>query len=159
MRTFRLALEGALAGSAATLVMSAFMLLAQRHGAMSKLPPREITEAAVDAAGAGARTDERTLDLLTAAAHIGFGAVAGSLFAVLRDALRLPLHAAVQGVAFATGVWTVSYMGWVPALGIMPPAHRDERGRPEAMVVAHWIYGAVLGFILESRHANNRKWS
>jgi hypothetical protein len=39
----------------------------------------------------------------------------------------------------------VSYEGWVPAAGIMPPAHRDRPSRSATMVVAHAVYGAVLG--------------
>jgi hypothetical protein len=45
---------------------------------------------------------------------------------------------------YATGIWLVSYQGWVPALGIMPPASRDRRGRVATMLVAHWVYGAAL---------------
>ena len=142
--------RGAAAGALATVVMSAFMLAAQRAGLMSKLPPKRITEAALDATGARAATGERTLNVLSAAAHVGFGAAAGALFGLGHRSLRLPIHPAIQGALFGTGVWTVSYMGWVPALGIMPPAHRDEPGRPEAMLVAHWIYGAALGALVGS---------
>jgi hypothetical protein len=51
----------------------------------------------------------------------------------------------LQGVAFGSGVWLVSYMGWVPWLQIMPPAHEDRPGRPQTMLAAHWVYGGVLG--------------
>ena len=46
---------------------------------------------------------------------------------------------------YATGIWLVSYQGWVPALGIMAPASRDRRGRVVTMLAAHWVYGAALG--------------
>ena len=153
------AVRGAIAGSVATLAMSAFMLAAQRAGAMSKLPPKEITEASLDAIGLHERVDEPAINVLTAGTHLGFGAAAGVLFAVLHRWLRLPVHAVVQAVVFATAVWTVSYLGWVPALGIMPPAHRDEPGRPESMLIAHWIYGAVLGLITEVWKVGARRWS
>ena len=57
-----------------------------------------------------------------------------------------PIAAAI-GALYATGIWLVSYQGWVPALGIMPPASRDRRGRVATMLVAHWVYGAVLGVL------------
>lgn len=153
------AVRGAVTGSAATVAMSAFMLAAQRLGMMGKLPPKEITEASLDAIGLRDHVDEPVVDLLTAGTHLGFGAAAGALFAVLHRWLDLPVHAVIQALLFATGVWTVSYMGWVPALGIMPPAHRDEPGRPESMVAAHWIYGAVLGVITEAWKVDRRRWS
>ncbi len=152
----RAAAVGALAGSLATVVMSAFMLAAVRTGFMSKLPPKVITEAELDAVGLRGRVDERTTNALTAANHVGFGAAAGALFSVLHRSLRLPVHTVAQGVVFATGVWTVSYMGWVPALHIMPPAYRDEPGRPEAMIAAHWIYGAVLGALVGAASSRAR---
>jgi len=51
-------------------------------------------------------------------------------------------------VLAASLVWFVSYQGWVPALGLLPPAHRDRPGRPATMLIAHWVYGATLGACL-----------
>jgi len=45
----------------------------------------------------------------------------------------------------------VSYMGWVPAVGLMPVATRDEPRRPVVMVLAHGVYGAVLGALVGRR--------
>ena len=141
---------GAAAGAAATLPMSAFMLAAQRAGFMTKLPPKRITEAALDELGLEDGTGETATNVLSSIAHFGFGAAAGALYAALDPRLRLPVPAPVQGALFGTGVWTVSYMGWVPALRIMPQAYLDEPGRPESMLVAHWIYGGVLGAIVRA---------
>ena len=54
---------------------------------------------------------------------------------------------ASAGALYATGIWLVSYQGWVPALGIMPAASRDRRGRVATMLAAHWVYGAALGVL------------
>jgi hypothetical protein len=35
-------------------------------------------------------------------------------------------------------------MGWVPGLGIMPPADHDRRGQQVVMFAGHLIYGAAL---------------
>jgi hypothetical protein len=53
----------------------------------------------------------------------------------------------------ALSVWALSYQGWVPALGILPPASRDQPGRQWTMVAAHVVYGVVLG-AMERRHAS-----
>ena len=44
-------------------------------------------------------------------------------------------------------VWIASYVGWVPAAGLMPRPSRDRPGRPTSMVLAHWIFGGTLGFL------------
>jgi hypothetical protein len=49
------------------------------------------------------------------------------------------------GIAYGTAIWATGYLGWVPALELMPPGPDDRRQRPLVMVVAHWLYGAVLG--------------
>lgn len=41
--------------------------------------------------------------------------------------------------------WLVNYGGWIPVLGILPPPHRDRTDRQATMIVAHLVYGAVLG--------------
>ena len=60
-----------------------------------------------------------------------------------------PISPLLQGIVFGSAVWFVSYMGWVPALGLMPPPHRDRPGRQLVMVLAHWIYGATLGAVVQ----------
>jgi hypothetical protein len=142
--------------------MSAFMLLAQRAGAMGQQPPERIAEAGMDAAGA----DDAPRPLKQATSvllHFAFGGAAGAAFslwarrparrarAVLRRNSRS--REALNGAVFGSMVWAASYMGWVPALGIMPPAHRDRPGRPWSMVAAHWIYGAALGWRTAERMA------
>jgi hypothetical protein len=134
---------GLASGALATLPMSAVMWAAQRTGHMGRQPPAKITDAALDAAG----EEDTPLPARRAAAmllHFGFGAGAGALYAWWSSrgpGRRGPL----QGAAFGTLVWLGSYAGWIPALGIMPPPQRDRPGRQPAMLVAHWVYGAVLG--------------
>lgn len=127
--------RGAAAGAVATLAMSAEMLAAQRLGSMGRQPPEAI------AAQVTGDPDSAATRVLAAAAHLAFGAGGGALYALL--AARRP--GPVSGTAFGLGVWTASYAGWVPALGILPPPDRDRPGRPTAMILAHVVYGAALG--------------
>ncbi len=42
------------------------------------------------------------------------------------------------GIAFGGLIWLVSYVGWVPTLGMMPPIHRDRPDHhPAIMALAH----------------------
>ena len=146
--TVRRATIGAVAGAVATVGMSALMLAAQRAGLMGELPPKKVTQASLEAVGMSERVDERATNALTAAAHFGFGAAAGALFAVIRRVVPVPVPVAALGVLYGTFVWAASYFSWVPALGIMPAPPDDRPGRPESMLAAHWIYGGTLGALV-----------
>jgi hypothetical protein len=125
------------------------MFAAKRVGLMGAMPPEKITARLLDRLGWQRRSREAQ-DVAASLAHLGFGAAGGSLFALLERGLRPPGPPVVAGTLFAAGVWLVSYMGWVPALGILPPAHRDRPGRPQSMLAAHLVYGAALGFLIGS---------
>jgi hypothetical protein len=139
------AARGAAAGVVATGAMSVVMLAAERTGLMSRIPPHEIASRVVartplrDDVGASGR---RNLGWI---AHFGFGAALGAAFGLARGRIVPPGPAVPQSMAFAGAVWLVSYLGWLPAVGLMPRATHDEPNRQPAMVVAHAVFGAVLG--------------
>jgi hypothetical protein len=143
-RDMKAILNGAIGGGMATAAMSALMLTAQHLGLMGKQPPEAITEAALDAGGARHR-DEGTENALASALHFAFGMGVGALFGLLRRHLSKDVPAAIDGIVLASFVWVSSYEGWVPALGILPPASEDRPGRPQSMYLAHVVYGTVLG--------------
>jgi uncharacterized membrane protein YagU involved in acid resistance len=138
-------IRGAVAGAIATLAMSIPMLLAGRLGVMGTQPPEAIVQRTL---GWTSRLPWRTAetDALSSAAHVGFGAAAGIGFALARQALpaaSLP----GAGIVYALGIWASAYLGWVPAMGILPRADRDRPGRPIVMIVAHIVYGVILGLL------------
>lgn len=143
-------LDGALGGVAGTAGMSAFMLAAGKAGLMGGQPPDKIAGAALDAADIHARTEEEQ-DALATLLHFGFGISCGTLFGVLYRRLPFRVPAALHGMFFAFLIWVTSYQGWIPALGIMPPASRDHPRRPITMILAHLIYGAILGNVVARR--------
>jgi hypothetical protein len=142
--------DGGIGGGVGTMVMSLVMLGARRAGLVGELPPSRMAAALLDAVG-GRPGPQRRRDVLATVLHLGFGVAAGSLFALGCDRLRAPLAPALQGLAYGLVVWLVSYMGWVPAFGLMPTATRDEPRRPVVMVLAHGVYGAVLGALVGRR--------
>lgn len=143
------ALDGALAGVIATLPMSAVMYASKHVGLMGEYPPEIIAEKGLEAAGVSPGRDVN--DAAATVAHLGFGAGAGALFALLRRQVELPVPPVVAGIGYGLLVYVVSYNGWIPAIHIMPPPEQDRPGRQPSMVAAHVVYGAALAALLESR--------
>ncbi len=130
-------LRGAAAGSAATTAMSAVMLAFRTQ--MGTQPPVAIATSAAHAVGA--EPTEPQADVLASVSHVAFGILGGAGYALL-PRVGPPW---LRGVVTAVGIWVFAYQGWVPALGILPPATKDRPERPAAMIAAHVVYGAVLG--------------
>jgi len=145
---------GAACGVAATVAMSGLMLLARRENWIRRHPPEEIVERTMQRA-TGSTPSEEQVDAAAAIAHLAFGAVGGSAFAALWSKVRPPVPEVIAGIGWGTAIFAISYLGWAPALRLTPPAAADDRERPVVMVVAHWLYGAVLGLLadrLTGRH-------
>lgn len=139
--------SGAGAGLLATGGMSALMLAARKLGPTPKLPPRKIVEKSVGhPTSAGGNAGVNAAATL---AHFGFGTAAGAVFALAQK--RFPGAPVVHGIGYGLLVWALSYKGWIPALGIMPPPERDDPRRAATMWAAHIVYGALLGALLGRR--------
>lgn len=139
------ALIGGRIGIVATLGMSAIMLLAKRAGLSGELPPEAIADAIAEEMPTDEQPSEQDRDTFAVIMHFVFGGLAGVLYGFLAKDVVHPLRGTVLGMVFGSSVYAISYLGWVPALRILPPAHRDRPGRVATMVVAHWVYGALLG--------------
>lgn len=135
---------GAGSGVVASLSMSALMLAAQKAGLTGKLPPRKITQRALNALRVprGKKTD----GLSTFAAHLGYGSAAGAFYSTWLKGRFLPRNPVAEGMLFGTALWAASYFGWVPAMKILPMPTKDRPGRSLTVFVGHLVYGAVLGF-------------
>lgn len=138
--------RGGLAGAIATIPMTAVMLTAEKTGLMGKIPPKHITLDLLRFAGVR-HTSHRERNTATMGLHFTYGMSTGALYGWLARRLRLPVPGIVQGIGYALAVWAASYMGWIPALGIMRPEQRQGKGWILSNVTAHVVYGAVLGAI------------
>jgi putative membrane protein len=77
--------------------------------------------------------------------HFLFGAAAGSVYGMLEE--KVPLGEVLKGSLAGLVVWAVSYLGWIPAFGILPPATEHPWRRNVMMITAHLIWGMVLGVL------------
>ena len=151
-------LRGALAGFVATAPMSLTMLIGWRllpQREKYHLPPRLITEEITEQAGIEQHLGENELIGLTIFSHFGYGALTGALYALLEQ--RIPLPASLKGALAGVAVWIGSYLGWIPALGILTPATRHPWRRNLLMIIAHVIWGVTLGE--ETRKLNTNEWN
>jgi hypothetical protein len=160
---------GLVAGLGATVPMTAVMELLHRALPAHErypLPPRQITQRLTRHVGVEHELDESGKTGLTLVSHFAYGAAAGAVYAEIADRLRQPLgqiplppaaRAAAVGSLYGLFVWTVSYLGLLPAAGILAPATRHPARRNALMIVAHLIWGATLGLLVarsEHGHAN-----
>jgi uncharacterized membrane protein YagU involved in acid resistance len=102
------------------------------------LAPREIVESGLPVATTRS-LDEHGRQAATMAAHFGYGAATGALYALV--ALRSGL---VTGAAYGVLVWVVSYFGIMPGLRILRPAHGHPGRRNALMIAAHLVWGSTL---------------
>ena len=145
-------LAGALGGLAASVPMAFVMMGLNRYLPVSRrswpeklrpLPPKEIVvETAIRANVEEAVQPGQRWDAATWIGHLGYGAATASLYPLATRPLPLPYLA--RGMLFALGVWAGSYLGWLPALGILPPATRQTPRRNAVMILSHLSWGSLL---------------
>lgn len=118
------------------------------------LPPQQITDEAAKKVGLDQTLDEPEEKALAAlAAHFGYGTAAGVAYATLAGSTPLP--PAVKGGLFGLGLWTISYLGLMPGLGLLSPATRHPARRNLLMITANVVWGATTATLLESLHPDD----
>jgi glycine/D-amino acid oxidase-like deaminating enzyme/nitrite reductase/ring-hydroxylating ferredoxin subunit len=153
-RSVRSLVRGGLAGAVATLAMTAALAVPKATGALGEFPPKKLMRRM--RRRVGVRGVSRSGDaVLTVLGHWGFGMAVGSLFGLLHRKQRGLAQSSLLGAGYGLAVWAASYAGFIPALGLMRPPHRDKPGRPTSMVAGHLVFGSVLGAVVD-RAAESR---
>jgi hypothetical protein len=135
-------LLGALAGVVGTAAMTAAMRILHRRLAEPEryaLPPREIVQRIVP----DERGSEEDLRTATLASHFAYGAASGSFLA-----LAQPSPGAATGALYGIAIWVVSYLGWIPSVGLLKAASLHPRRRNALMIGVHVVWGAVTALTL-----------
>lgn len=149
-------LMGAIAGLAGTMAMTAAMRRLHRRlpsGERYPLTPREIIDSG--AASQELEPGPEAAKDITIAAHFAYGAAAGSLIGAADPRLGLR-----TGAAAGAAIWLASYMGWIPAVGILKPATAHPQRRNLLMIGAHLVWGAATALSMrELRQARQTIFS
>jgi uncharacterized membrane protein YagU involved in acid resistance len=154
MTTMNRLLLGALAGIAGTFAMTAAVRAMHRRLPAAErypLPPREIIEGGLPAATKRS-LEEHGRQSATLAAHFGYGAATGALYALVR-----PRGGILPGAAYGVLVWTVSYFGIMPGLRILRPAHEHPGRRNALMIAAHLVWGSTMALTLQELERAERE--
>jgi putative membrane protein len=141
---------GAIAGFVATFPMTAVMELMHRDlpwWQRYPLPPSQIVNKIASAVGLRQHMDKSQHSTMTVIAHFAYGAAAGALYAPLAN--RAPLPAPLKGSVAGLIVWGSSYLGLLPAMGILPPATEHPRRRTALMIAAHLVWGVATGVVAD----------
>jgi hypothetical protein len=69
---------------------------------------------------------------------MGYGLAFGALYAALRPRGG---SAFADGIMLGLGCWAAGYLGWLPAMGLMPPIHQHKPLQVAGPVVDHLAYG------------------
>ncbi|WP_119679397.1 DUF1440 domain-containing protein [Indioceanicola profundi] len=144
-------LSGAIGGFAATVPMTAAMVT--MHAVLPAreqypLPPNPITHGILPRMGIPERMVAAFDPLPTLAAHFGFGGFAGAGYPAWRRSWPRAGRAQA-GISYGLLVWALSYLGWVPAARLLPPASRHPRRRVLLMLAAHVVWGYVTALAAE----------
>jgi hypothetical protein len=142
-------LIGALAGFSATAAMTLAMgAMYRRLPAYERYPllPREISTKVTERLGMDERLDEQQQVDLTLISHFSYGAAAGALYPIFARGMQ-GSPAVLSGTLYGLLVWLMSYLGWLPALGILRPATEHPVNRNGIMLVAHAVWGSATGAV------------
>jgi uncharacterized membrane protein YagU involved in acid resistance len=144
MNTWNRLLIGAISGIVATGPMTVAMILMHRRLPARErypLPPREIAMKLAGEAHLREHMSEEVRSATTMLSHFGYGAACGALYTGTVEPRR---QTVLRGVLFGIAVWMGSYLGWLPATGILSSATEHPERRNALMIGAHVVWGIVL---------------
>jgi uncharacterized membrane protein YagU involved in acid resistance len=147
----RRVLSGLLGGAVGSAAMSSFMK--QMHRRLPPedrypLPPRQIAMTLAEKSGVGQPRREDDRKALTLLAHYAYGTALGAVYSMMAPRTRwAPI---VGGVPFGLAAWTVSYLGWLPAVGPHPPATQESAPRNALMIASHVVWAGTIAACVEA---------
>jgi uncharacterized membrane protein YagU involved in acid resistance len=138
-------LFGVLAGAAATVPMTAVIALGRMAFARWMAPPEQITSKVAERVGFNPNEESTEFELGWIAAHFGYGAGCGAVYSLVWA--LIPGSIVAKGLIFGELVWSVSYLGYIPAMGLYPWPKDDSKSRMAVMIAAHAVFGVATAHL------------
>ena len=85
--------------------------------------------------------------VLTAFAHLAYGAGTGAAFGLLRRERGAPTEEAGVGSALGVLAWGAGWSSWLPLTGVHRPPWAQKTPRVLLPVVDHAVFGATWGLV------------
>lgn len=142
---------GALSGFAGTLALQGLRTASQRWLPETMAPLREepgafvveqIEEALPEKAGR--RVPAAAEAAAANALAVGYGLAFGAFYGLVRPRTG---NVWVEGTALGLGVWAAGYLGWIPALELMPPVTKQRPAEVVAPALRHALFGVVTAAV------------
>jgi uncharacterized membrane protein YagU involved in acid resistance len=153
------ALAGAVSGLVATVPMTITMFAVQKmlpRREQTTLEPRRVSDDMLRKADLHDDVSEGGKEKFSVAAHFGYGAGTGMIYALAGR--LLPLPPGLRGPVYGLFVWAASYAGWLPAVNTLPPPHRRPLGRNLLLIVAHFVWGIAIDTTRALVFKRNKWW-
>lgn len=83
------------------------------------------------------------------ALHMTISIIFGIFYFAILTILNIKMPAALKGLIYGVGLWTVGYLWLMPAKLDMPIFHIDNMAMKSLM--GHMIFGAILGMIAKPK--------
>ena len=141
----RTLMEGFAAGVIGTIPMTLSIMVAKWGGLIVMPPPRQISDNVAEQAPPLPEQGEPAFGPAWILAHFAYGGICGAIYAGLSR--FLPRRTLQAGSLFGSGVWLVSYGGYLPAIHLYPPPDEDSRTRTTVMIVAHLVFGTSVAAV------------
>lgn len=139
-------------GALATFPMTIVSEIVQRQlprPEQEPLPPKQIADVLMERLGVKHVLSTEEQEAFALASHYGYGALAGTSYALLFP--KRTSASLLRGMGFGMAVWAASYLGWLPAMRILPSAVKWPRGRNIIMIAGHLVWGVVIDLLLSRR--------
>jgi hypothetical protein len=150
--------KGALAGFIATLPMTVVMLALYQWLPWHErypLPPWRVTYRLLRRTGAEEHMEGEEQEAVALVNHFGYGAATGALYGLLAG--MFSIRSIWGGVVYALCIWASSYLGWLPASRLSPPATEEPARRNILMLAAHLVWGSVVGLLVQWLGVSSRR--
>lgn len=138
---------GAAGGLVGTMAIQTLMAASQRWVPEAQPPIREdpgkfLVEKAEKALPRSLqeRVPEEAEHVAARALGMGYGMTFGALYGALRPAGGNP---STDGLVLGTACWAAGYLGWLPALGLLPPIWKQTAPQAIGSAVEHLAYGVA----------------